>query len=61
MNIKSAKYSNFTNIDGEEIKNASIIAIIDGKEICVPVSEDNRHFLAIQEWVKDGNKIEEAD
>ena len=61
MNIKSAKYSNFINIDGQEIKNASIIAIIDGKEICVPVSDDNRHYQAIQEWVAEGNKIEDAD
>ena len=61
MNIKSAKYSNFINIDGQEYKNASIISIIDGKEICVPVSDDNRHYQAIQEWVAEGNKIEEAD
>jgi hypothetical protein len=61
MNIKSAKYSNFINIDGQETKNASIIAIINNERICVPVSDDNRHYQAIQEWVAEGNKIEDAD
>tara|TARA_R100001129_G_C5284187_1_gene237775 strand:+ start:1057 stop:1242 length:186 start_codon:yes stop_codon:yes gene_type:complete len=61
MNIKSAKYSNFINIDGQEIKNASIIAIVDNERICVPVINENRHYQAIQEWAAKGNKIEDAD
>tara|TARA_Y100001951_G_C11197373_1_gene215083 strand:+ start:487 stop:699 length:213 start_codon:yes stop_codon:yes gene_type:complete len=27
----------------------------------VPQSEDNRHYRQIQEWVAEGNTIEEAD
>ena len=61
MNIKSAKYSNFVNIAGEEIKNTSIIAIIDGEEICIPIDNANRHYQAIQEWVSEGNKVEDAE
>ena len=29
--------------------------------LSVPLDPANRHYQAIQEWVKDGNKIEEAD
>ena len=27
----------------------------------VPLDPDNRHYQAIQEWVAEGNTIEEAD
>ena len=29
--------------------------------LSVPLDPDNRHYQAIQEWVAEGNKIEEAD
>lgn len=61
MIIKSAKYSNFVNIAGEKIKNASIIATIDGEEVCIPIDNANRHYQEIQDWVSEGNKIEDAD
>ena len=57
MNIKSAQY--YTEIDGTD--NVGIKATIDNEEWFVPLEPSNRHYQAIQEWVKDGNKIEEAD
>jgi len=27
----------------------------------VPLDSNNRHYQAIQEWVAEGNKIEDAD
>ena len=35
-------------------------AVIDGITMCVPINPDNRHYQAIQEWVAEGNTIEEA-
>jgi len=60
MNITSAKYIKST-IFNPDNKNTSIRAEIDGQIWSVPISEDNRHYQAIQEWVKEGNKIEDAD
>ena len=51
--ITSAKYMNKDNTD--------IVAIIDGVEWKFPCNEGNRHYQAIQEWVAEGNTIEEAD
>ena len=57
MNITSAQYTrNIENTENENIK-----ATIDGQEMFVPISTDNRHYIAIQEWVAKGNKIEDAD
>ena len=57
MNIKSAKYE---TIDGE---NSSVTIVVNDERISVPLNVvNNRHWIALQEWVKkDGNKIEEAD
>jgi signal transduction protein with GAF and PtsI domain len=57
MNIQSAKY--YKDIITEE--NVSINIVVDGQEMSVPLDPDNRHYQAIQEWVKEGNKIEDAD
>ena len=56
MNITSARYEK----DLQE-NNSSITVIINGEEYSVPLDPNNRHFQAIQEWVAEGNKIEEAD
>ena len=56
MNIESAKY----NVDLEG-NNSEIKATIDGTEMFVPLDTANRHYQAIQEWVAEGNTIEEAD
>ena len=57
MNITSAKYitSPISN------NNCAILIIIDTESIQVPLDPDNRHYQAIQEWVAEGNTIEEAD
>ena len=57
MEVTSAKYYKDVSTD----TNASIEATINGKKYCVPIDTDNRHYQAIQEWVKAGNTIEEAD
>ena len=57
MNITSAQYiRNISNTENENIK-----ATIDGTEMFVPLDPANRHYQAIQEWVAEGNTIEEAD
>jgi hypothetical protein len=57
MNITSAKYTKGFN----DIGTGSIKATIDGQEMSVPLDPANRHFQAIQEWVAEGNTIEDAD
>ena len=42
-------------------KVVSILATIDGIEYYVPINTANTHYQAIQEWVADGNTIQEAD
>ena len=56
MNISSAKY-----IADRNGKNASVIAVIDSVQYAIPLDSANRHYQAIQEWVAEGNKIEDAD
>ncbi len=57
MNITSAKY-----IAGLDNENTTVKATIDGEEMFVPIdAEGNRHWIAIQAWVAEGNTIAEAD
>ena len=56
MNITSAQY-----IQDAANTNVSIKATIDGTEMFVPLDPDNRHYQAIQEWVAEGNTIQEAE
>ncbi len=57
MNITSAQY-----LQSElEASNISIKATIDGQEMTVPLDPANRHYQAIQEWVAEGNTIQEAE
>jgi len=60
MNIKSAKYI------AEDGVNSTIKLILnemplDVEFIFVPLDPANRHYQAVQEWVKEGNTIEDAD
>ena len=57
MNITKAKY--YLNEDGDA--NQGIDVTIDGQDMYVPLDPANRHYQAIQEWVAEGNKIEDAD
>ena len=56
MNVKSAKYISILGND-----KAHIQAVIDDVNVTVPLDSNNRHYQAIQEWVAEGNKIEDAD
>jgi len=56
MNITSAQY-----IQDVANNNISIQATIDGQALSVPLDPANRHYQAIQEWVAEGNTIQEAD
>ena len=39
----------------------TLTATIDGVALVIPKDSANRHYIAIQEWVAEGNKIEDAD
>ena len=56
MNIISAKYQ----VDYEG-NNGALEVVIDGTTYSVPLDPANRHYIAIQEWVAEGNTIEDAD
>ena len=53
MNISSTKY---VTEDKKIIK-----ATIDDVVVFVPLDPANRHYQAIQEWVAEGNTIQEAE
>ena len=55
LNILSAKYLQSQGV------NSGILAIIDDIPMSVPLDPANRHYQAIQEWVAEGNTIEDAD
>ncbi len=55
MNITKAQYYE-THEDVVNVK-----ATINGVELCVPKDPNNRHWIAIQKWVAEGNTIAEAD
>ena len=57
MSITSARYIRTS----ESTENDSISVIIDGKSMSVPINPENRHYQAIQEWVAEGNTIQDAD
>ena len=38
------------------------VTLVDSSKILfVPLNPNNRHYIAIQEWVAEGNTIEDAD
>jgi len=57
MKINLAQYQR--NI--EDTDNVAIKANIDGKIYSVPLDPTNTDYQAIQEWVAEGNTIQEAD
>tara|TARA_Y100000310_G_C20473002_1_gene711013 strand:+ start:617 stop:790 length:174 start_codon:yes stop_codon:yes gene_type:complete len=56
--ITSAKYQK--NLNDSSV-NEAIVIVIDGETMTVPITEDNRHYQMIQEWVAEGNTIEEGE
>ena len=60
MDIKSAKYI------AEDGINSTIKLVLNNmpKDIefmFVPLDPANRHYIAVQKWVAEGNKIEDAE
>jgi len=58
--VTSAKYVKSENKNSDN-ENTSIKATIGGQKWSVPLDPSNRHYQAIQEWVAEGNTIEDAD
>ena len=61
MDIQSAQY-----VQDEDSQNSCIKLVLANMPnnvpyLLVPLSNDNRHYIAIQEWVSEGNTIQEAD
>jgi len=59
ITVSNAQY--FTDVAIDPNINIGIKATIDGTEMFVPLDPDNRHYQAIQEWVAEGNTIQEAE
>ena len=57
MNVTSAKFISPTKFESE---SSYIKATINGREMIVPINNNNIEYQAIQEWAKT-NTIEEAD
>ena len=58
--ITKAKYISATDPAGNKF-NDNIKATINGIEVFVPLTTDNKDYVAIQKWVAEGNTIEAAD
>jgi hypothetical protein len=56
FNITSAKY-----VQLDDGTNSTIKATMNDIVLFVPLDPANRHYQAIQEWVAEGNTIQEAD
>ena len=56
MNIKSVKKQIFM----EELSSYQV-TFANNEIWSVPLDPNNTHYQAIQEWIKEGNKIEDAD
>ena len=57
MNIKSVK----KNVLDGELVSYQVTQQDSNLVLSVPLSSDNIHYQEIQKWVKEGNKIEDAD
>ena len=57
MNITKAKYAK------NELSNKEdrIYATIDGKELVVPIDNQNKDYNVILEWIAKGNTVQAAD
>jgi hypothetical protein len=55
--ITEAKYQKSLTNPSE---NVAINIVMDGEIWSVPINPENRHYQMIQEWVKEGNTIEEG-
>jgi len=60
MKIISVKHLKLP-LDNPDNKNNAYELVAEGSTWTVPLDPANRHYQAIQEWVAEGNKIEDAD
>jgi uncharacterized protein YcfJ len=59
MLIKTVKK---INDETENVLDGYMVTYVNTNKIkSVPLDPDNTDYIAIQEWVKEGNKIEDAD
>ena len=50
------------NIEDKDDNKIAVSVVIDGNTLSVPLNVvGNRHWDVLQEWVAEGNTIEEAD
>ena len=57
MIVTSAQY-----IKNERYNSINCIkATIDDEVLFIPIAAGNRHYIAIQDWVAEGNTIKAAD
>ena len=62
MNITDIKnVKEIRGEDGADTRLFCLSATIDGIQMSVPLDPANRHYQAIQEWVAEGNTIQEAE
>jgi len=65
MDISAVRHCSITRYAGtdyeETITGKTVIATIDGEEVYVPIDPLNRHYIAVQEWVAEGNTIADAE
>lgn len=55
MNITSVQHT-----ESEGIASGYKL-VSNGQTYYVPLDENNRHYQAVQQWVAEGNTIQEAD
>jgi len=60
MNIISAKY--VRDIFNPS-QNIAVNVVLDNQELSIPINGNENHsdWISLQEWVAEGNTIEEAD
>ena len=62
MNITSAKYIKMTTPIGGEVINTIKATVDDVENICIPMNENNRHYIEIMRQVDAGElTIADAD
>jgi len=59
MIINTVKKNN--SIRTNELISYRVTLLNSDRVLSVPLDPDNRHYQAIQEWVAEGNTIEDAD
>ena len=59
MNINTVKKN--INPITNELCSYQVTIVNSNRVLSVPINPDNTDYQAIQEWVAEGNKIEDAD